>query len=159
LRLLALPAYDAQYRSLSKRLRRTCYDAGIRLDIVPGATTAEVVAKIADEDFDIVAFRWLAYYPDTDGMVATLLHSAEGTLGGFCGTPEVDRLIEAGRRESDPALRHAIYRQIEETIVREALLIPLFHKQAYRFCRPGVEGLRLTLGGSEVRYDELSVKR
>ena len=32
-------------------------------------------------------------------------------------------------------------------------------EKTYRFCRPGVEGLRLSLGVPEVRYDELFVKR
>ena len=38
-----------------------------------------------------------------------------------------------GRAEADPSIRHALYRQAEEIIAREALLIPLFHEQIYRF--------------------------
>lgn len=78
-------------------------------------------------------------------------------LAGICDSPEIDHLIERGRREVDPALRHSIYREIEEIVAREALLIPLFHEQTYRFRQPSVRGLRLGLTIPELRYEELWV--
>ena len=92
-------------------------------------------------------------------FVVGLLHSQEGVMAGLCNSPEIDERIEKGRVETDPALRHSIYREIEEIIAREALLIPLFHEQNYRFTHPGVRGLKLSLSLPEVRYDELYVVR
>ena len=61
--------------------------------------------------------------------------------------------------EIDPAARHAIYRRVEEIIARDALLLPLFHEQVYRFARPEVEGLRLSYSVPSVAYEELSVRQ
>jgi ABC-type transport system substrate-binding protein len=88
-----------------------------------------------------------------------LLHSKEGFLGYFCGTAELDSAIEAGRLETDPAARHEIYRQIEQMIARDALLLPLFHPTKYRFARPEVDGLSVTaLGFPTVAYEKLRVR-
>ncbi len=74
--------------------------------------------------------------------------------------PEIDELAERGRAETDPRVRHSIYRRVEELIVREALLLPLFHDQVYCFARPEVEGLTsVSQGNPIVDYENLSIRR
>ncbi len=150
-----LPPYAGEYAAFLGRLRELWAEAGIsvELDLM---NVARLIGS-ASESPDMAVYRWIADYPDADGFVGTLLHSTEGSLGDFSGTPAIDRLIEAGRSESAPSLRHEIYREIEETIAREALLIPLFHDQTYRICQPFIRGLRFVLGGGPggVWYEEL----
>ena len=98
-----------------------------------------------------------ADYPDADTFVY-ILHSAGGFLGRMCGSPEIDRLAERGRAETTPVQRHALYRQVEETMAREALLLPLFHEQAYRFAQPDVGGLSVSFGIPLVAYEELHLR-
>ena len=71
---------------------------------------------------------------------------------------EMDRLIARGRTETSPAARHAVYRQIEDIIVRDRPILPLFHEQAYRFARPDVEGMSLTYDALTLDYANLSIK-
>ncbi|HVE64948.1 MAG TPA: ABC transporter substrate-binding protein, partial [Thermoanaerobaculia bacterium] len=108
---------------------------------------------------DIVIARWASDYPDADTFVHGLLHSREGNVGNFVGNDELDSLIEKGRSEIEPRARHAIYRQVEDRIAREALLVPLFHEQSYCFARPGVEGLSLGFSSPIVAYEKLSIRR
>ncbi len=108
---------------------------------------------------DLLAFRWVADYPDTDGFLANLLHGEEGALGKALGLPELDRQIERARSETDPGLRHVLYREIDEKLVHEVLVVPLFHEQIYRFRHPSVRGFRFGTSTPEVRYDELYVRR
>ena len=108
---------------------------------------------------DLAAIRWIADYPDADGFVGGLLHSRNGYLAGMYNKPEVDRLIEAGRSEVDPQIRHAIYREIEDIIARETLLIPLFHDRTYRFCHPTMGGFRFGFTVPEVWYEELYARQ
>ena len=105
---------------------------------------------------DLVIGRWAADYPDADSF-ANILETKGGLLGRLCGSAEVDRLIARGRSETSPAARHEIYRQIEEIIARDRLLLPLFHEQTYRFARPEVEGLSLSYGGIAVDYSGLRI--
>jgi ABC-type transport system substrate-binding protein len=79
-------------------------------------------------------------------------------MGRLCGSPVVDRLIERGRAEADPMNRHTLYRQIEETISTEALLLPLFHEQVYRFAQPQVEGLSVSSLPPVVPYEQLRIR-
>ena len=109
---------------------------------------------------DLNIGRWNADYPDADNFVHTLLHSDSGYLGRFVGNAELDQLAERGRAETDPRVRHSIYRRVEELIVREALLLPLFHDQTYCFAAPEVEGLTsVSQGNPIVDYENLSIRR
>jgi ABC-type transport system substrate-binding protein/serine/threonine protein kinase len=108
---------------------------------------------------DLVLARWASDYPDADTFVHGLLHSREGNVGNFVGTEELDLLIEKGRSEIEPRARHAIYRQVEDRIAREAILVPLFHEQTYVFARPGVDGLSLGFSSPVVAYEKLSIRR
>ncbi|MEO8348743.1 MAG: ABC transporter substrate-binding protein [Acidobacteriota bacterium] len=108
---------------------------------------------------DIVIARWASDYPDADTFVHGLMHSREGNVGNFVGSDELDVLIEKGRSEIEPRARHAIYRQVEDRIAREATLVPLFHEQTYCFARPGVDGLSLGFSSPIVAYEKLSIRR
>jgi ABC-type oligopeptide transport system substrate-binding subunit len=120
---------------------------------------AEYVEMRQKADTDLVVGRWGADYPDADTFVHGVLHSEEGFLGRYCGDRELDAVIERGRTETDPRVRHTIYRQVEERIAREAILLPLFYDQVYCFARPELEGLSLGLANPIVAYENLSVRR
>lgn len=117
----------------------------------------EYLAAAREGSTDLSVGRWIADYPDADTF-AYILHSGAGFVGHLCGTPEVDRLLAQGRSEGDPDARHAIYRQIEEILVRDALLLPLFHEQSYRFARPEIEGLTVSAFQPTVAYEHLTVR-
>jgi ABC-type transport system substrate-binding protein len=104
--------------------------------------------------------RGIADYPDPDTFAHGILHSKEGTVGRFCGSPELDALIERARTEIDLSVRHGLYRELEDRVARNALLLPLFHEQVYRFARPEVEGLDITFSTPPVvAYEKLWVRR
>ena len=77
----------------------------------------------------------------------------------LCGTPEIDRLVERGRIETDPGVCHRIYREIEQIIVRRALLVPLFHEQTYRFAAPEVQDFEVNMSRETVPYEKLWFRR
>ena len=150
------PVYFGEYAALTRELEGAFRRQGVRIRPV-NRTIAEWIEATTRATVDLVVGRWGADYPDAHTFVH-LLHSREGMMGRFCGSPEIDRLIERGRAEASPAARHSLYRQIEEIIVRDALLLPLFHEQAYRFARPEVEGLSLSYGVTAVDYASLRIR-
>ncbi len=151
------PVFFAEYAAFAKELMRLFYDLGFALRPV-NKTIPEYVEIIQKGGADLVVGRWNGDYPDADTFVTGAAHSTAGMFGRFCGTPEIDRLAERGRAESDPSIRHALYRQVEEILAREALLLPLFHEQIYRFARPEVEGLTVGFTSPSVPYENLWVK-
>jgi peptide/nickel transport system substrate-binding protein/oligopeptide transport system substrate-binding protein len=150
------PVYFGEYAALIRELSNAFSFQSVKVRPV-NRTMAEFAEARTGGTVDLVVTRWIADYPDADTFVH-LLHSKEGYIGRFCGTPEIDRLIEKGRGETSPALRHLLYREIEEIIARDALLLPLFHEQTYRFARPEVEGLAVSYGAPAVDYPSLRVR-
>jgi ABC-type oligopeptide transport system substrate-binding subunit len=153
---VANPVFFGGYADVARELAAAFADKGFRIRVV-NKTMAEWFEASSRGTVDVVIGRWAADFPDSDNF-AHVLHSKEGYLGRMVGSPEIDRLVARGRDETSAPLRHAIYRQIEETIVRDAVMIPLFHEQAYRFARPELEGLRVGFWGQTVAYEELRLR-
>ena len=150
------PVLFGEYAELSREVSRSFREHQVTIRPV-NKTIGEWLDAVAQGSVDLVIGRWAADYPDADTF-ANILAAKEGLLGQLCGSAEVDRLIARGRSETSPAARHAVYRQIEEIIARDRLLLPLFHEQTYRFARPEVEGLSLSYGVIAVGYASLRIR-
>jgi ABC-type transport system substrate-binding protein len=150
--------YEGAYSSLAKDLFAQLRERGFSVRLEKD-TRSDYQRALDSSGADFLAGRWVADYPDSDSFLYGLLHSEKGLFGAMAGTPEVDRLIAAGRAETDPEIRHEIYREAEEVIARRALLLPLFHEQAYRFARPEIDGFDVTFSSPIVAYEKLSVRR
>ncbi|HEY6928555.1 MAG TPA: hypothetical protein VJA66_02660, partial [Thermoanaerobaculia bacterium] len=123
-------------------------------------TMAEYLDNNRSGKGDLAIGRWGADYPDADTFVYSVLHSVAGSMGRFFGNQEIDQLAEQGRAETDPRIRHSLYRKVEEILARDALLLPLFHDQVYAFARPEVEGFA-SVGQTSptISYEDLWVRR
>jgi ABC-type transport system substrate-binding protein len=152
------PVYLAECAPLLEDLTQRMREMGFTLKVV-NSTMVEFQEQRIAGTADLVIARWASDYPDADTFVHGLLHSREGNVGNFVGSAETDVLIEKGRSEIEPRARHALYRQVEDRIAREAILVPLFHEQSYCFARPGVEGLTLGFSSPIVAYEKLSIRR
>jgi ABC-type transport system substrate-binding protein len=150
--------FEGAYASFAQELFESLQKNGFRLQLRKTRSETIVKSQLATEiDMDVI--RWVGDYPDADTFVG-LLHSEKGYIGSFCSTRETDRLIERGRIETDPEVRHDIYREIEQIISRRALLLPLFHEQTYRFARPELEGFEIVFNMQQpVPYEKLWVRR
>jgi ABC-type transport system substrate-binding protein len=150
------PVFFGEYAAFTREIARALREHNIKVRIV-NKTMEEWLEAVAAGSVDCVLGRWVADFPDADTF-ASILATKGGLLGPLCGLPEVDQLIIRGRSESSPAARHAVYRQIEEIILRERQILPLFHEQAYRFARPEVEGMSLSYDSLTLDYANLSVR-
>src|ERR1043166_5251685 len=150
------PVFFGEYAAFTREIARALREHSIKVRIV-NKTMEEWLEAVAAGSVDCVLGRWVADFPDADTF-ASMLASKGGLLGTVCGLPEIDRLIIRGRSETSPAARHAVYRQLEEIIVRERQILPLFHEQAYRFARPEIEGTALSYDALTLDYANLSIR-
>jgi ABC-type transport system substrate-binding protein len=150
------PVFFGEYAAFTREIARALREHSIKVRIV-NKTMEEWLEAVAAGSVDCVLGRWVADFPDADTF-ASMLASKGGLLGTVCGLPEIDRLIIRGRSETSPAARHAVYRQLEEIIVRERQILPLFHEQAYRFARPEIEGMALSYDALTLDYANLSIR-
>ncbi|MGZ8797773.1 MAG: hypothetical protein ACXW2F_10520 [Thermoanaerobaculia bacterium] len=70
-------------------------------------------------------------------------------------TPQLDRQIEEARGSNDVEERVAIYRALDQQVVREAPIVPLFHEPLFVLHKPHVRGLRTSLVTPPVRYHDV----
>jgi ABC-type transport system substrate-binding protein len=155
---LVNPVLFGEYAALTKELLQEFRSMGFAVRVV-NKTIGEYFEGLRTADTDLSIGRWIGDYPDADTFIYGLLHSREGILGRYCGSPEIDELAERGRAEIDPHARHVIYREAEEVIARDALLVPLFYEQKYRFARPEVEGLTIGFAYPTVAYEDLFLRQ
>ena len=152
LRAAVFPAYVEELGPFWELLVQVLERAGARLRTV-AASPQETLWRVARGEVDLAGVRWVASYPDPDALIH-FFHT-HGQLGPLVGSKELDKLFERGRDETDPALRHALYREIDSHLASHEALLPFFHEQIYRFAHPDVEGLELRFGWPEVAYEEL----
>ncbi|HLB12549.1 MAG TPA: peptide ABC transporter substrate-binding protein [Dehalococcoidia bacterium] len=86
---------------------------------------------------------WIADYPDPEDFHDVLFHSKSLDNNFAYGNPQVDAALEKARVEKDVDARIKMYHQIEEMILADAPLIPLYSEVEYRLIKPYVKGLEV----------------
>ncbi|MCG3195097.1 MAG: Serine/threonine-protein kinase PknD [Thermoanaerobaculia bacterium] len=145
------PAFDHVYPELKAELERQLRQGGFLVSWL-----AESMER---SNADIRLLRWIADYPDSHSFAGDVIHSETGIIGSFCGSAELDLLIDEAQFEADSGARRARYIQMEDILEREVRLIPLFHENQWRLARPEVEGLATTFFFPIVNFEELRIRR
>lgn len=85
---------------------------------------------------------WIADYPDPEDFLDLKFHSGRSFANNEARyrNPEVDRLLEAARVETDHAKRMQLYQQAEDIIVTEAPWVVLTHSKNNVVVKPYVKG-------------------
>ncbi len=131
--------------------------AAIGIDVEVQRTTAVEARKPLQQPGHGMVFcgNWYADIPDSDNFFYVFFHSQSGSVRGFYyNSPELDAQIMEARRSNDIERRAEIYRQLDQMVVREAPLVPLFHERMFVLHKPRVRGLRTSLVPPPVRYQE-----
>ena len=104
--------------------------------------------------------NWYADIPDSDNFFYVFFHSNSNAVRGiYFHRPELDRQIEEARRTIDIDRRTAIYRSLNEMVVKEAPIAPLFHERFFVAHKPHVRGLRTSLVPPPVRYNDVWIEQ
>ncbi len=83
---------------------------------------------------------WIMDYPDPENILDLKFHSDSPLNNTGFSDPEIDALLEEARVEQDPERRMEIYREVERTLIQDAVWIPLYFSQAHVVVRPEVQG-------------------
>ncbi len=89
--------------------------------------------------FQMFDLGWVADYPDPQNFLDIKLHSASPNNETRYSNPQVDRLLEQARTETDEQKRIQMYQQAEQLIVQDAPWIPLFHGKVNALIKPYVK--------------------
>ena len=98
--------------------------------------------------------EWYPDFLDPDNYVQPFLQCEKGTpekgcekggsvsQGSFYYNDNMNQLIEAQRKEQDPAKRKQIFAQIQDILAKDVPYIPLWQEQDYLFAQNGVKGVK-----------------
>ena len=114
------------------------------------------VRTIQQRPGHISRMSWLADYPDPQNFLDVLLYSQNPFNYGRYANPEVDRLIEAARIESDTARRLELYQQAEKLLLEDYAVLPLWHYLTFKLVNPAIKNF--VLPPMEVPYVDLIEK-
>jgi peptide/nickel transport system substrate-binding protein len=133
----------SQYLTLCEYVHGQWSELGfkVRIELSPAATNRELVA-LSKVGF----FRksWVADYPDAENYLA-LFYSQNFSPSGPNYThfknASYDKLYEKSRVELVDSLRFELYRRMENIIIEESPVIPLYYDEVVRYIGNDVQGL------------------
>lgn len=107
---------------------------------------------IRQGSFDIFTLTWVGLAdPDIYYFIA---HSSQlppaGMNRGFYSNAELDKLLDASRREVDLKKRKGIYSRIQNTFYDDLVYVPLWYEKNYVFLNRRLKGYRLRPDASYV---------
>ncbi|WP_432357152.1 glutathione ABC transporter substrate-binding protein [Sporosarcina sp. UB5] len=106
--------------------------------------------KTANGEHDMFILGWSNPTGDADYGMYALFHSSQhGSPGNrsFYTNPEVDKLLEEGRRESDPDERIKIYNKVQEHLIEDAPMAYLIHTEYLTGVSNKIRGFTIDTSG------------
>jgi peptide/nickel transport system substrate-binding protein len=111
----------------------------IKLELVLPAFQREMMSKS-----QVPFFRgsWIADYPDAESYLA-MFYGKHGAPPNYTRFSDdiFDSLYERALNEKNMDARYDLYRQMDQIIMDNAVVVPLFYDEVVRFVRKGVEGM------------------
>jgi methyl-accepting chemotaxis protein/ABC-type transport system substrate-binding protein len=129
---------------------------GIRVNVTRHSATDASAPRANRGHGMIYCANWYADFPDSDNFFYIFFHSEATSIRGlFFNRPEIDARIIEARRSNDSEHRAKIYRDLNQMVIAEAPLVPLFHERLFVLHKPEVRGVRTSLVPPPVRYHDV----
>ena len=133
---------------------------GIEVTLKVAENWKEFVQKINDKQAAMFYAAWYADFPDPDNFLYTLCHSASPTNRMNYQNPEVDRLLEQARSETDYEKRVQLYRQIEALVIEDAPLVAQHYNSNNYVFQPWVKGIEMShLGATYLPLRKIEIEK
>lgn len=133
----------AASRKVQETIRHDLEEVGLRLDLRLVAWS-ELSKRVADHDAPAFVLSWIADLTDPDAFLRTLFKSGDTANYFDFLDAKTDVLLEAGARETNPATRARIYREVEKRILEQAPIVPFYHTFTLLAVRRNVRGFEPT---------------
>ncbi len=134
IKLLTIPIYADLGSFIAKQLE----EIGLRIqvEVIPKSLLLEQTAKS-----QAVFFRgsWIADYPDAENYLSVFYgkNPAPPNYTRY-NNPAFDQLYELAMQEENDSLRYELYQQMDNLIISDAPIVPLWYDQAIHLVKPNV---------------------
>jgi oligopeptide transport system substrate-binding protein len=128
------------YADLGAFIAKELEEIGVRVqvEILQKGLLLEETAKS-----QVPFFRgsWIADYPDAENYLS-VFYSKNPAPPNYTrySNPDFDRLYEKSLVETRDSVRRLLYQQMDQMLINDAPIIPLWYDEVIRFVRPNVTG-------------------
>ncbi len=113
----------------------------IKLDVSPSGTLREMIAR---SKVNFFRGSWIADYPDAENYLALFYSKNFSPMGPnytHFSNAEYDNLYDKSQTEKVDKVRYEYYQKMENIILNEAPIVPLYYDQVTRFYQNNITGL------------------
>jgi len=118
-------------------------DLGLRVDVIT-VEWQSYLSGLANREFPAYLLYWGADYPDPESMLLTLFGSGLADNYVDYSNESFDGLLGEAAREQHSGRRAELYRQANQLLIDDAIVLPLYYDVAYTLVRPWVHDLAVT---------------
>jgi peptide/nickel transport system substrate-binding protein len=126
------------------------------LQIIPKAVeTTTLFANVEKGLYPSYLVAWTPDFGDADNYIQPFLSCSKGSAekgceqgasqsqGSFYYSEQMNKLIEAQRKEKNPEARKKIFAEIQDLIAKDVPMIPLWLKKDYAFSQKNIKDVKL----------------
>lgn len=113
----------------------------ITIEVIDDATYREIVAR---SKVNMFRKTWIADYPDAENFLGTFYSknfTPEGANYTRFSNFKFDKLYERSLKEKNDSIRYEYYRQMDQILINEAPVVPLYYDEIIRFIQKDISGL------------------
>ena len=139
---------DATEASAASAIQYDLAQAGMKAELNPVAYATLVDSMGRRKTVQCSLSGWSQDYPDPSDFLDTLFNGSRITDEGcqnssFYNSPKVNQLLAEAAACQDPAQRLGIYQAVEQAVVEDAPVAPLYQPYTYLLRQPWLQGAHL----------------
>jgi len=115
---------------------------------------------LAEGRLPVFQYAWYADIPDPDNFLFKLFHSqSPGNFTGYTNA-QVDAVLLRARNEPDVSRRVDLYRRVEQAVIDDAPILPVWHYSYERIFQPYVRNVEVSgLGDPYIPFRKVWIAR
>ena len=132
----------SSYLDLCEYIQNSLSEIGlkVKIEVNPPSTHRQMVAT---SKLSFFRGSWIADYADAENYLA-LFYSKNFCPNGpnytHFKSKEYDLLYENAIKEINDSIRYTLYNKMDELIMKEAAIVPLYYDRVLRFTQPNISG-------------------
>ena len=135
-----------QSPQLAQVLKSSLEASGVISVTLEGRDWAAYRTSRINEEMDAYILGWYPDYIDPDDYIYPFLHSSGGSwLHHNYNNPQMDRLIEWARGNTTESARENLYEQIQNLMVTDCPIIPIYQGSAWAVTKLNIKGVYLDI--------------
>ncbi|MEM3736311.1 MAG: ABC transporter substrate-binding protein, partial [Candidatus Bathyarchaeia archaeon] len=135
-----------QSPELAQMLKASLEASGVISVNLRGVDWAAYRTKRINEEMEAYILGWYPDYIDPDDYIYPFLHSSGGSwLHHNYNNTYMDQLIEWARGNTTASIREQLYEEIQELMVEDCPIIPIYQGSAWAVTKTNIKGVYLDI--------------